>query len=85
MTTAPAGWYPDPEQPRSRRYWDGTRWEEAPQRGSGLVGAAYACAVLLPLVGFILGIVVAAKEGKAGPLILSVLMMFFVLLVLGAI
>jgi hypothetical protein len=26
--SAPAGWYPDPEQPASQRYWDGTEWTE---------------------------------------------------------
>jgi len=26
--TTPAGWYADPEQPGSQRYWDGTAWTE---------------------------------------------------------
>lgn len=24
----PAGWYPDPEQAQTRRYWDGERWTD---------------------------------------------------------
>lgn len=34
---APAGWYPDPELPGQRRYWDGTQWTDhtAPGPGSG--------------------------------------------------
>ena len=28
MTTAAAGWYPDPEGRVGRRYWDGTAWTE---------------------------------------------------------
>jgi hypothetical protein len=26
FSTAPAGWYPDPEQPQLNRYWDGQGW-----------------------------------------------------------
>lgn len=26
MSTAPAGWYPDPEVPGKFRYWDGSAW-----------------------------------------------------------
>ena len=26
----PAGWYPDPERPSEKRYWDGERWTELP-------------------------------------------------------
>ena len=29
--SAPAGWYPDPENPGQQRYWDGTAWSEATQ------------------------------------------------------
>lgn len=27
---APAGWYPDPEDPSARRYWNGSAWIELP-------------------------------------------------------
>jgi len=26
MSTPPADWYPDPEQPARLRYWDGAQW-----------------------------------------------------------
>lgn len=28
MTGAPAGWYPDPQDPARQRFWDGARWTE---------------------------------------------------------
>ncbi len=28
---APAGWYPDPQQPGTHRWWDGVRWTDAVQ------------------------------------------------------
>lgn len=38
MTTTPAGWYPDPEQPTLIRYWDGMAWTDHRAAG-GLVAA----------------------------------------------
>ena len=26
--TTPAGWYPDPQQPTTQRYWDGQQWTD---------------------------------------------------------
>ena len=28
MSQSAPGWYPDPHDPATRRYWDGTRWTE---------------------------------------------------------
>lgn len=43
----PPGWYPDPERPGNRRWWDGSAWSEfsepvgeAPQGGPGVQPAA---------------------------------------------
>jgi hypothetical protein len=35
MTSAPGGWYPDPEVPGQQRYWDGSGWTEHRAPGSG--------------------------------------------------
>lgn len=66
------GFYPDPNDPKVERYWDGKRWTEsrqpigltrtaaAPaekeQQATGIIIAGYIFAVLMPLVGFILGL-----------------------------
>jgi Protein of unknown function (DUF2510) len=67
------GWYPDPNDPSTNRYWDGGRWTEnrtpvgpanvavgtpigKEQHASGTVVAGYIFAVLMPLIGFIIGL-----------------------------
>ena len=35
--TAPPGWYPDPLDPQSARYWDGVQWTENRAPGVGTV------------------------------------------------
>ncbi len=60
------GFYPDPNDPQVERYWDGKKWTESrqpiragdqkEQDASGVIIAGYIFAVLLPLVGFIIGL-----------------------------
>jgi hypothetical protein len=68
----PAGWYDDPNQSGGRRYYDGENWtdqftpppdpalakkgEEKEQHATGTVIAGYIFAVIMPLVGFIIGL-----------------------------
>lgn len=75
---APAGWYPDAHDEGQEQYWDGQRWTDAKRpsqrepsvpakqtedRGStALVVVGYITAVLLPIVGFILGIVLLVRR-----------------------
>jgi hypothetical protein len=76
--SVPPGWYADPHG-RGQRYWDGVSWSEqlaplAPPSFSvdkhpattGDWVAGVLLALLVPVVGFVLGIVWAAKGGKRG-------------------
>lgn len=70
--TPPAGWFPDPEQPGTQRYWDGSQWTEQrapagptvePDKGAGaLVVVGYITAFLLPIIGFILGLILLVRR-----------------------
>ena len=88
-----AGWYPDPSMAGTQRYWDGSRWSDhvapmaasQPRRSteaedvSGLVVAGVITSIIIPIIGFIIGIVLMAKN-KPGPglacLILSIVAFF---------
>lgn len=69
MTDAPGpGWYPDPKDSSTNRYWDGGAWtdnrapavvawgHEKEQHASGVVIAGYIFALLMPFIGFIIGL-----------------------------
>jgi hypothetical protein len=73
----PAGWYPWDAD--SNRYWDGEQWtaerqlvdsevtaarKSENQKGSWLVACGYVAAVLLPLLGVVLGIIVATRPSN---------------------
>jgi hypothetical protein len=67
----PAGWYSDPEQPQTQRYWNGEQWTDqrapmAPKqedKGAGvLVVVSYLAALFIPIIGFILGIVLLVRR-----------------------
>lgn len=68
--TPPPGWYPEPGVKGTQRYWDGERWTDnrAPlqsQEDSGstvLVVVSYLAALLLPIVGFVLGLVLLVRR-----------------------
>jgi hypothetical protein len=68
----PAGWYPDPDQAQTQRYWTGQQWTDqrapmspAPERDRGagaLVVIGYITAFVIPIIGFILGIVLLVRR-----------------------
>mgnify|MGYP000613188611 FL=1 len=70
--TPGAGWDPDPEQPQTQRYWDGDAWTDQraplpPRKSSeGLEVAGWVCAVLFPLVGIVIGLILESRDNKNG-------------------
>ena len=71
MTTMSAGWYPDPLQAETVRYFDGEAWTDqtapayapappvqAPVNRSAGLGAGMIAGALFPIAGFIWGLVI---------------------------
>lgn len=57
----PAGWYKDPSTGNDR-YWDGQSWSaEQVKKQDTLSILGWIFAILIPIVGLILGIIVAAR------------------------
>lgn len=71
---APAGWYPDPQNPTQQRYWDGTTWTAtapAPVAGpttstNAVIGLILAIVswVICPIIAAIVALVLARSSDK---------------------
>jgi hypothetical protein len=68
----PPGWYQDPEHPWKERWWSGYQWtgharqtQDTDTVSSSLLTWTFIMALVIPFVGFVLGIVVMAK-GRGG-------------------
>lgn len=82
--TAPAGWYPHPSMADTQRYWNGSAWTDhiapltrpAPspaqhptaRDNEALITWGYVTAILFPIVGFIIGVVLLGRRPGHGVL-----------------
>jgi hypothetical protein len=86
----PAGWYPDPHVTGLERFWDGTTWtnaQRAPSGVSALIPIGYITALIMPLVGFVLGVVVvtraSSRTSRHGPWIIVLSIIAFTVIYLA--
>lgn len=93
MTTEakpPAGWYPDPSQPMTMRYWSGSEWttqrspmqqpQPQPQQervADGVMALGVLTGIFIPLIGFIIGLTQINKKG-GGAIVATSVVAFFV-------
>lgn len=100
MTDQPqhkAGFYPDPNDETVERYWDGSKWTdsrqpikrgpaagEKEQEASGTVVAGYIFAVLMPLIGFIIGLTQINRSRHGIWVVIVSIVAFFVWLAIIA-
>jgi hypothetical protein len=84
-TWAP-GWYNDPERPNTLRYYNGVAWEDkfapagaqpvraaAVESNSYVIGFGILFAILLPVVGFVIGLTQINKKDGLLVVVLSVI------------
>lgn len=96
-SNTPAGWYPDPTKANTQRYWDGARWSEhlapiplpraqpayvEPPDNGGTLALGYIFAILMPIIGFIIGLTQINRRG-GGVVVLSVVSFIVWLAILG--
>jgi hypothetical protein len=99
LVPIPAGWYADPDEPATRRYWDGEEWtdwtdqtyernlnRDKDSKNDTLVMIGWITAILIPIVGLILGIVVSTRGDKRGTwvIVASIVVFLISLVILGA-
>jgi hypothetical protein len=88
---AAPGWYPRPDMSGTQGYWDGAKWTGevvpmAPSTGattqavsSRVETIGWITAILMPIVGFIIGIVMLGKgQGRGVGMIVLALVAFYV-------
>ena len=71
---APAGWYPDPQNPGQQRYWDGNAWAAATPAAPTAPAAPAAAPVAAPVTSTnaIVGLVLAIVSWVVCPIIAAI-------------
>jgi len=73
---APAGWYPDPQNPGQQRYWDGSSWAAAPAPSSAPAPSAPPGSAPTTSTNAIVGLVLAIVSWVLCPIIPAVAALF---------
>jgi hypothetical protein len=75
----PPGWHPDPNDPTQWRWWDGEEWtdkrspRDGVKRSSGNgVAAGYVMAIVIPIVGFLIGLALLVRDDRNGAPVMGV-------------
>jgi len=73
-SAAPAGWYPDPQNPGQQRYWDGSAWGAAAPAAPSTPPAPAAAPVTGPITSTnaIIGLVLAIVSWVVCPIIAAI-------------
>ncbi|HZO07392.1 MAG TPA: DUF2510 domain-containing protein [Solirubrobacterales bacterium] len=87
------GWYVDPKDPATKRYWDGSQWSEWTDRNYSskalggkenpnndtLAVVGWITAVIIPIVGLVIGIVLNTRDDQRGTWIMVTSAVFIAL------
>lgn len=92
----PAGWYDDPDVDGARRYYDGEKWTDQftpppdkqvseKEGATGTIIVGYVLAVLMPLIGFIIGLTQINRSTHGKWVVVASCVAFIVwLIIIGA-
>jgi len=65
MSSSPAGWHPDPQQPGQERYWDGAQWTDQRRPIQGAAAAGPSAKSRRGWIGWVVGGLVGLIVGVA--------------------
>jgi hypothetical protein len=79
-SSAPPGWYEYPHD-GGQRYWDGQRWHgragQADPRNDGLATIGWVTAILVPIIGLAVGVMLSGRNDRRGmPIAITAVVVF---------